>query len=511
MRWIPTPDAYRLLHEGQIALSEIENNGCRVDKDYVERGHRETQARIRELEADLRKEPVYAIWRRRFGEKTNVASPDQLASIVFGEMGYRPTVDTKGRRWGDRQGDADGRASASEAALEAVPEPFLKRLYLPAQKLRKANGTYLGGLLREMVQHADGNWYVHPNYNLNTVETFRSSASDPNYTNVPTRNQEIGELVRRAYISRPGFQLGELDYGQIEVRIPCCYNFDPTLIEYVCDPAKDMHRDMAAQIFLLDNPRVSKELRSHVKNKVVFPTFYGSYYAQIAPSLWEALERFGLTVEGVKKADGTPLTVREHLAANGIRELGACDPEQEPKPGTFEHHLKVIEEDFWGRRFAVYSRWKKDWIAAYYRDGGCRFLTGFVMRGPHKRNDITNYCVQGVAFHCLLWSLVKIVRILRKYKFRSVVIGEVHDSINLDVHPAERDDVFHLCSRVMTEDIKVWAPWLNVPLVAEAEVCPIDGSWFEKAALKEEGGRFVPANRKKWDEKYGPWESQIVG
>ena len=62
----------------------------------------------------------------------------------------------------------------------------------------------------------------------------------------------------------------------------------------------------------------------------------------------------------------------------------------------------------------------------------------------------------------------------------------------------------------MTEDIKQWAPWLNVPLVVEPECCPVDASWFEKMSMKEESGRWVPGDIKKWEDKYGSWEKQIA-
>ena len=35
-------DAYELLHEGSIALAEIEANGMRVDVDYVHRAIKKT-------------------------------------------------------------------------------------------------------------------------------------------------------------------------------------------------------------------------------------------------------------------------------------------------------------------------------------------------------------------------------------------------------------------------------------------------------------------------------------
>lgn len=512
-RWVPTPEAYQLLHESQIALAEIESAGVRVDKGYLEGMIEFTKAKIRDIEESMKKDSVYLRWQRRYAEKTNIASPEQMAQVVFGELGYKAPKATAS---GDR-------ASASESALESVADKVpMVVLYLRAQKLRKALGTYLYGIRREMVQHEDGLWYVHPNYNLNTVETFRSSCDNPNYQNIPTRNPEIGEMIRRCYIARPGHQLGELDYGQIEVRIPCAYNFDPTLISYVSDSSKDMHRDMAAQIFMLTAKQVSKDARSIVKNKMVFPTFYGSYYAQIAPSVWEAIDRQKLVVEGVtveewkKDKDGhdikvsRPKTVKEHLAENGITRLGDCDPSKRPEPGTFEHHMKEIEEHFWGTRFKVYSEWKRNWLEAYYRDGGCRFLTGFIMCGPHKKNDIINYAIQGTAFHCTAWSMCRIVNAVRKYKMKSRVIGEVHDSINGDIHQRERDDYINLCHQIMTQDIKRWATWLNVPLVAEPEICPLGMSWHDKAALAHRDGVWVPADLAKWSKKYGPWEEQCA-
>lgn len=503
-RFVPTADAYRLFHECQLALSEVESAGVRIDTDYLDRATAEASEGIREAEAAVLADPVYRRhWHRRYGDRANIRSPEQLAAVVFGDLGYPSKGKTaKGKR------DA-----ADQSAFDGIDLPVVKN-YFKAAKLRKGRDTYLAGIRREMVRHADGDWYVHPSYNLNTVQSFRSSCDSPNFQNNPVRSPEIAELTRRCYVPRRGHQLLELDYGQIEVKISECYHLDPVMLKYITDPTTDMHRDMAAQIFMLRPDQVEKPARDVAKNQFVFPEFYGSYYAQCAPDIWQSIDRRGLTVKGetMAAADGklVPLTVREHLRRNGIAELGACDPDQRPVRGTFEYHLKEIEEDFWGRRFAVYARWKRDWVAAYHRDGGCQFLSGFVMTGPHAKNDITNYAIQGTSFHCLAWSLPVIVRRLRRYKMRTRVIGEVHDCINFDAHPRERDDVIDLSVRVMTEEIKRWAPWLNVQLTVEPEACPIDGSWFEKAALAPKGGVWVPAKPDDWENKYGPWDKQIV-
>lgn len=489
----PTPEAYDLLHRGQIALAEVEHAGVRVDKAYLDTAIEETSRRIRVLEDAMRTDPTYAIWRRRFGERTSLSAPAQLAAVVFGDLGYPSRGKTA-------SGDRD---AADESAFEHVDLPFVKQ-YFQAQKLRKGRDTYLTGIRREMVHHGDGIWKIHASFNLHTVATFRSSCNDPNLQNQPVRNPEMAETIRKSYIPSPGNQIIEIDLGQIEFRMPVCYHHDPVHDAYVRDPDKDIHRDMAAEIFKLGVKQVSKETRHVAKNQFVFPALYGSYYAQMAPAIWEA-------VDGRKlKLEGTDRTLRDHLASVGLRELGACDPKERPVPGTFEHHLKAIEEDFWGRRFKVYGQWKKDWTEAYYRDGGCMFLTGFPMTGPHKKNDITNYPVQSVAFHVCLWAMTRIVHKLRKYRFRTRVVCEIHDCIVLDADPRERDDVIDLCVQEMTVEVRKHWTWICVPLTAEAECCPVDQSWFYKFGMVEKNGVWVPGKIDSWESKFGPWEKQVV-
>lgn len=506
-RLVPTPAAYSLLHQGTVALAEVESQGVCVDKAYLESAIVASDQKIREHEQLIREDDAFKTWRRRFGDKTNIASPDQLAAVVFGDMGYTAKTKTKSGK----------RDAADESAFTHVNEPIVKH-YFAAAKLRKGRDTYLTGIRREMVYHADDRtWRIHPNYNLNTVATFRSSCDSPNWTNQPARNPEMAETVRRCFIPRPGHQLGEYDYGQIEVRIPPAYNFDPNLIKYCTDPTTDMHRDAAMQLFFLTEKQgKQKNIRHVAKNMFVFPTFYGSYYAQCAPNIWESIQGFTLDGEtwtrtvtdpatGDARQVTEPLPLVEHLRRHGIAELGDCDPDQEPRRGTFERHLKGIEDHFWGTRFAVYAQWKRDWYNAYLRDGGFMMLTGFAVTTPLDRKQVCNYPIQGAAFHCTLWSLIQIVNRLRRYNMRSRVVGEIHDCINFDIHPPERDDVTDMVVGVMTDEIKRWAPWLNVPLVVEPEICPVDGPWLNKMVMAKTGDRWAPADLDKWEKKYGAW------
>ena len=65
---------------------------------------------------------------------------------------------------------------------------------------------------------------------------------------------------------------------------------------------------------------------------------------------------------------------------------------------------------------------------------------------------------------------------------RTKIIGQIHDSIILDVHPSELQDVLESAKRIMTEDIRRAWSWIITPLVVEAEMS--ETNWFEKKGIK---------------------------
>lgn len=460
-----TKDAMRLMMEGSLALAEMEHTGIAVNVPYLESAIANTAKRIKDLEAEIRTDPVYETWRKKFGQKTNLGSREQLGKIVFGVLGYETKKDAT----------ATGRNKTDAAALEHIDLPFLKNLLL-IEKLKKLKNTNLIGLQNEMV---DG--FIHPMFNLNLAVTYRSSCERPNTQNFPKRDEDLAEIVRRCLIAREGYQVVELDFKGIEVGISCCYNKDPVLIEYVKNPKMDMHRDMAAQCYMIEESEVTSKARYCAKNLFVFPQFYGDYYIACARNLWEAIGKYKL-----ETVSGTPL--KKHLRKHGIKSLGACVPSQRPEDGTFEKHLKEVEYDFWKRRFCVYDQWKKDWWEQYQTKGGFRTLTGFYVKwgktGVLSRNEAVNNGIQGSAFHCALWTVIELQKWLRKSKMKSKLTGTIHDSVIGDIHPPELGDYLAKAKELVEIDLpKVW-PWICVPLTIEAEVSPVNGSWWDKKPVK---------------------------
>lgn len=463
-----SPAAYQLMHEGMEALAHVEAAGMRVDVGYLKRTIEDTKGKMTALESKLRGDKVYKTWRKAFGSKTKLGSKEQLGAVLFGVMGYRCANVTP-----------TGRPKVDEAALETVDLPFVKD-YLHLMKLQKAKSTYLTGILRESVKSSDGNYYLHPFFNLHTALSYRSSCDHPNFQNMPVRLKWFSELIRKAFIPRPDHDIAEIDYGGIEVKAVEWYSHDPVLLKYIQDPSTDMHRDIACQLFMIDKEEVLKDVRHVAKNKFVFPEFYGSYYVDCARAIWEALLR-----QKLKAASGFDL--REHLAKKGIAKGGRFDPDTEPARGTFEAHVKAVEEDFWGRRFKVHKAWMRSWWEEYQRKGWFQTLTGFVIGGVLRRNQVTNLGAQGSAFHCLLWSLTQLVKAIKKYKMKTRIVGQIHDSIVPDIHRKERQSFLDLCHEVMTVKVKKHWDFINTPMEVEVELSPDGGTWFQKTKYERDG------------------------
>ncbi len=444
---------YRLIHQGAIALGKVESQGIRIDEGYLVRAIEETDEKIEELSESLHKSDVMKAWIKKYQSATKLGSRVQLAWVLTNHLGMVFEKTSKGQDKTD------------ESALAESHHPFVKD-YLQLIKLKKAVNTYLRGIQKETV-----NGFLYPFFNLHRVRTFRSSSDSPNFQNMPVRDPEIGSLVRRAFIPRKGCVLMEADYSSIEVRIAACYHRDPVMLAYINDTSKDLHRDMAAECYLLSKSEVTGEIRYFGKNQFVFPQFYGSWYVSCAEALWDS-------AKGLKTASG--ISLRKHLQSKGIRTLGVWERGVKPRKGTFLKHLQEVEDVFWGRRFRVYRDWRRSWYESYQKRGFIDLLSGFRCRGFMRKNEVVNYAVQGSAFHCLLWSLIQLVmRDLPRTNLRSLIVGQIHDSVVGDVPIDEVEDYEALLQEVMTVRLKEAWKWIITPMDIEFSRYP--EAWDKKA------------------------------
>jgi DNA polymerase-1 len=448
-----TPEAYKLLHEGTLSMADAEAAGFRVDVEYVARKKAFIEKKRDYLDAQFKDTKFYHHWQYTVKGTVNPDSPQQLANFLYKTKGIKTLKTTD-----------SGQGSTDEETLKQLNIPELNIL-LEKTRYKKAVDV-LKGFEREQI---DG--YIHPFYNLNLVKSYRSSSDSPNFQNIPKRDEEIMQICRKALYPRPGHQFLEIDYSGLEVRVNACINKDPRLIKYVCDPSSDMHRDVAIQLFLLDN--FDKKIPEHsllryiAKNGFVFPEFYGSYWKNVAASIACSHGKLGhgkwLPGQGIPMPEGT---LADHFLSKGIKSLAG-----------FEKHVQKIEADFWGKRFVGYSKWKEQNWARYKKNGYVDLLTGFRCGGVMDKKQVNNYPGQGAAFHCLLWSFNELNRTRKAQSWDTLLVGQVHDSIILDVKPNELEHVAKVARRITCQDLPNAWPWIIVPLDVEMSLSPVDGSW----------------------------------
>ncbi len=441
-----TQDAYNLFHEGVQALAHVESNGIRIDVPRLDRTIVKVGKRISRLAERLKQDEVWSRWRRRFGGRASLGSRQQLAAVLHEELKHKTAATTR-----------TGKVQVDEKALSRIDLPFVKT-YLEVEKLKKLQSTYLKGVRREVV---DG--LLRPSFNLHLVSSYRSGCSNPNFQNIPIRDKTTGKLIRSCFVPRDGHVLVEVDYGALEFRIAACHWKDEAMVEYASDPSLDIHRDMAAECYMLEPDQVTSEVRFFAKNQFVFPTLYGSYYVNTARNLWNVIGQAGLTTK-----DGQSL--EDHLMmVHGITER------------TYEDHVKGVERRF-NERFPTWSVRKEKWWSKYQQRGWFPLMTGFRCSGVYSRNQLFNIPVQGPAFHILLWSLIELVGWMRKRKMRSMIVGQIHDSIVADVHRDELDDYIGKAREVMADDIRKAWPWIVTPLEVDVEVA--ETNWYEKRSVE---------------------------
>lgn len=420
--------------ESSFELSKAENNGMLLDKKGAEAEFKKLTKKMNDIETRVQKSKEMKKWDKE--KPFRCSAPGDLTYLLFNCMKVK---------YDKSNVTGTGRPKANIEALETYDIPIVKNVLL-WRKYKKVRDTYLNGFIRE-----ETNSIIHTSLNLHTVETYRSSSFDPNLQNVPVRDKETMQLLRKLIIARPGHKIGEYDYKAMEAIINAVYNKDPEWLRYVNDSTTDMHRDWAAKVYIRKIKDVLKSERQTTKSNFIFATVYGSYWKNTAVNLWNECDEES----------------REHLKSKGVRNIN-----------DMREHMKNVEAQFWDK-FHVGYEYKEKTLKDYEKKGYIDLLTGFRCYGPITRNQILNFRVQGTASHCKLWTFKNISQLLRKKKMESKLLLEIHDSILPDIDPAEEDYLDYQMWLYGTQKIRENFEWLIVPLFIEKKVSKVNGNWAE--------------------------------
>jgi DNA polymerase-1 len=191
------------------------------------------------------------------GHEFNIASPKQLGTVLFEELGLPAKKKTK-----------SGYSTNAEVLEELRNQSPIVDNVLKYRQYTKLNSTYVVGLLDKVA--ADGR--IHTCFKQTETRTGRISSTEPNVQNIPVRT-ELGSQMRKFFIADEGKVLIDADYSQIELRVMAHLCGDKNMIE-AFNSGEDIHTSTAAQVFDMPAIMVTPEMRSAAK-AVNFGIIYG--------------------------------------------------------------------------------------------------------------------------------------------------------------------------------------------------------------------------------------------
>lgn len=382
-------------------LAYMERNGARIDTDALKETSNLFSKRLAEIE-----EQIYSL----AGEPFNIASPKQVGEILFGKL---KIVDKPKKT-------KTGQFVTSEEVLAQLQNrhPIVKNI-LQHRGLKKLLSTYIDAL-PALVNRRTGK--IHTSYNQTVTATGRLSSSNPNLQNIPIRDED-GKEVRKAFVPDEGCLFLSVDYSQIELRIMAHLSGDRNMIEDFRS-GYDIHAATAAKVYKKPIGEVTKDERR--KAKVAnFGIIYG-------------ISVFGLAERmNVDRREAKELIENYFATYSGVEQyIEKC--KQEAKANGY------VETIFHRKR--------------YLPDINSH---NAVVRGYAERNAV-NAPIQGSAADIIKVAMVNIYRRMKAEKMRSTMILQVHDELNFNIVPEEKERMEALVTGEMQSALE-----MSVPLIAE--------------------------------------------
>ena len=213
-------------------VNSMMQNGMSVDLDHFRKLAEDYDVRMRVMSEEMA---------GQVGHPFNPNSSDQVAGVIYKELGFKPTSLTP-----------TGKISTDDAELKKTKHPIAKSI-IRYRGIQKLKSTYADSLIEWARPDEQGVPRVHTTLKTTRVETGRLASADPNLQNIPTRNKEA-KAIKNGFIAPPGKRMVEADYSQIEMVTLAHLSNCKRLVE-LFNRGGDPHTEMAAEVFGLPKPR----------------------------------------------------------------------------------------------------------------------------------------------------------------------------------------------------------------------------------------------------------------
>ena len=377
-------------------LSRMEVHGIAVAKDVLQSQFDELSAEVDEIARQ-----AYDI----IGHEVNLASPKQLQTVLFEELGMEGTRSVKT--------GYSTNAEALATLYEQTEHPFLEKLlaHRDSSKLRQITETLIKAVA------ADGR--IHTSYSQVGTSTGRLSSENPNLQNIPIKTDR-GMRLRSAFIAGDGYEtLLTADYSQIEMRIMAHLSEDEGLIE-AFNKGEDLHNFVGARIYGVEPEAVTGAMRSKVK-----AMSYGLVYG---------LSEYGLARQlRISKSEAKQLMSDYFERFGGVKRY----------LDTVVQRAKSL-----GHTTTVYGRRRP------FPDLQSKI---FQVR-ENARRAALNAPIQGTAADIMKLAMIEVESGMLKDGLKSQLLLQVHDELVIAVAPGELEGVRKVALEKMTEVAKLSVP-----------------------------------------------------
>ncbi|GHT21564.1 DNA polymerase I [Planctomycetales bacterium] len=341
------------------------------------------------------------------GHSFNIASPKQLATVLFDELALPVVRKTKT----GQSTDAD--VLEELALLHPMPGKIMEY-----RQLTKLKGTYIDALPAQIHPQTGR---IHCSFNQAATATGRLSSSNPNLQNIPVRTTE-GKAIRHAFKPGAGFDyLLSCDYSQIELRVLAHFCGDENLCEAFRN-GEDIHNRVAAEVFNVAPDAVDASMRRTAK-----AVNFGVIYGQTA---------FGLSKQlGIDRKEA-----QNFISGYFERYAGIKEYLNSILDGCIE---KGYVETLFGRR-------------RYFHSGTIRNVRNADLNQAERM--AVNTVIQGTAADLMKLAMVKLAHC-------GQLLLQIHDELVFEVKKGSAEEL----KEHVVQTMLLGQP-LNVPLAVDAEL-----------------------------------------
>ena len=334
------------------------------------------------------------------GEEFNLASPKQIADVLFNKMGL--------------QGNRKQSTSVDYLKEIADQHPIVNKI-LEYRKYFKLVSTYVEGLKAHI--HSDGK--IHAKFNQALTTTGRLSSSEPNLQNISVRDEE-GKLIRKAfYYPDDDLEILSLDYSQIELRVLSSLSGCKALQE-IFKSGEDIHSATAKKVFNLQEEPTSLQRRR--AKTVNFGIVYGI-------SDWGLAEQLEISPKEAKQIINSFYQSFPEISTffQGIIESATKNGYVSTLMGRRRYLREIHDSNYQVREFAKRA----------------------AMNAP----------IQGTAADLIKIAMISVAKALKEGGFKSKMVLQIHDELIIKVYKDEKERVYSLVKSTMENAMK-----LDVPL-----------------------------------------------